>query len=149
MEISRDLYLILEHFAGDHFEKDTRTPAEKREIRCIAEHYLKDLSEGKRDSETLVFAEHLAKAIIRTGQNIRFSNKRPGALLRAIGLSGHAPNEIDNLAYDVLIASAFGVDENQVIREHQDAGKIDRFKGDSEVDSSNIKKAIRRSNTRK
>jgi hypothetical protein len=149
VELSRDLCLILEHFAGDHLESDTRTPAEKREIRRIAESYLKDLSDGKRDEETLMFAECLATAILRTGRVIGSQNKRAGAILRAIGLSGHAPTVQDELAYDVMLASAFGINEDQVIREYQDAGKIDRFKGDSEVNPANIKKAIRRSTKRK
>jgi hypothetical protein len=56
---------------------------------------------------------------------------------------------MDDLTYDVMMAEVFDIHEDQVIREHQDAKKIRRFKGDTEVNLANIKKAIRRSSKRK
>lgn len=165
MELSRDLCLLLEHFTGDHYGADTRTSGEKREIRGIVERYLKSLADGETDAETLLFAQKLAATILITGGLQTFPKKRPSALLRAIGLSGHTPTVMDELAYDVTVASAFGnldvdetarkcISEDQVIHEYKAAGKIDletRIPGEglATIDDRSIKKGRRRASNRK
>lgn len=148
--ISRELNLLFSHFESDHYAADDRTPSQKRELRGIAEHYLKLIASGDEGYEARFFAQELAKVILRVG-SARTRGARAHALLRAVGLSGHHPTDRDRLAYEVEMASVFEIPEDQVIEEAKTYLDTETYvpnEGKSTIAKASLKRAIRRRSKR-
>ncbi|MCB1937801.1 MAG: hypothetical protein KDF24_02545 [Rhodocyclaceae bacterium] len=142
IEISFSLDRLLKHFERDH-SKPSKEPKEAlRDVQEGAWLFLKALAGGRRDEETLIYAQTLAKAILKAYGDAE-TKQRPHAIMRAIGISGRRSKWEAN-SWEIEVAKCFGASEEQAIRELQKAGKIADPTRNPNVDEMNTRRQLNR-----
>lgn len=144
IEISFPLDRLLKHFERDH-SKPSKEPHD-RDAQEGAWLFLKALANGRRDEETLIYAQTLAKAILKAYGDAE-TKLRPHAIMRAIGISGRRSKWGPN-SWEIEIAKCFGASEEQAIRGLQKAGKIADPTRNPNVDEMNTRRQLNRAKKR-